>query len=430
MICEYLMPPQAEYVRSDAKYMGLIAGRRYGKTHAIQVRIVADLLKKPHSRIMYLTPDGSLCHEIFRDISESPTVRKRIAKVEKQPVRQLFMKNGSRLYCRMFDRPDKALGFGFDHVIFDEIQKLDSISGRDDFMRVIRPLIMDKQGCLTVAGQWRGKGCWWYKWFAENDTSPRYKLWNLPSWQGFQFRNGKEDHPEIVDAKATLPKALYEQEIACIPSANAASVFYGDDIEAAVTKTSNLEKGIAGARYVIGADLGRTRDPSAWVVMDCKTKAVVYSVLRRLGEKHQVGAEELSKLSQRFNDAFVVIDATGGATGGKQKDHDVFLRYYRDRVKSLGKKIITKKSKETLINQLSLAFQNTTISIPGENDKLLDQVRTYEYKPCQYGGYFFQGPGGHDDDLVIALALAYDAADRYGGGGMTIEQLQESIGAF
>jgi hypothetical protein len=430
MICEYLMPPQAEYVRSKAKYMGLIAGRRYGKTHAIQVRIIADMLKKPHQRIMYLTPDGSLCHEIFRDLSESPTVKKRLARVEKQPVRQLFAKNGSRAYFRMFDRPDKALGFGFDHVIFDEVQKLDSINGRDDFMRVIRPLIMDKQGALTIAGQWRGKGCWWWKWFAENAGNKRYRLWNLPSWEGYQFREGKENHPEIIDAKATLPKALYDQEIACIPAANSASVFYHEDIDSAVTQEKNLDKGEPGKRYVIGADLGRTRDPSAWVVMEAKSKAVVYSVLRRIGEKHQTGAEELSKLSQRFNEAFVVIDATGGATGGKQKDHDVFLRYYRDRVKNLGKKIITKKSKETLVNQLSLAFQNSTISIPAENEKLLDQIRTYEYRPCQYGGYFFQGPNGHDDDLVIALALAYDAAERYASGTMTVEQLQEALGAF
>lgn len=424
------MPPQAEYVKSRHKYRGLIAGRRYGKTHAIQVRIVSDALSRPGHRSMYLTPDGSLCHEIFRDIINSPVARKRIARVEKQPVRQIFWKNGSRDYFRMFDRPDKTLGFGFDDVVFDEIQKLDSISGRDDFMRVIRPLIMDRQGGLTVAGQWRGSGCWWHKLFRENDENPKYRLWNLPTWEGYQFREGKENHPEIIDAKEALPKAIFDQEIACIPAANAASVFAYEDLEAAITKEPRLEKGEPGRRYVIGADLGRTRDPSAWVVMDCQSKAVVYSILRRIGEKHQVGAEELAKLSVRFNNAYVLIDATGGASGGKHKEFDVFLRYYRDRVKMLGKKIITKKSKETLIQQLSLAFQNATISIPENNEKLLDQLRTYEYKECSFGGYFYQGPGGHDDDMVIALALAYDAAERYGSGGMSVEQLQESLGSF
>jgi hypothetical protein len=430
LIVEQMMKPQAEYVRSRHKYRGLIAGRRYGKSHAIQVRIISDALSRPGHRGMYLTPDGSLCHEIFRDIINSPVARKRIARVEKQPVRQIFWRNGSRDYFRMFDRPDKALGFGFDDVAFDEIQKLDSLPGRDDFMRVIRPLIMDRKGGLTIAGQWRGKGCWWHKWFLENETNPKYRLWNLPTWEGYQFREGREDHPEIVDAKETLPKAIYDQEIACIPAANAAAVFFYEDLEAAITKDKNLDKGEAGKRYVIGADLGRTRDPSAWVVMECGTHRVVYSSLRKIGEKHQIGAEQLSLLSQRFGNAFTIIDATGGATGGKQKDVDVFLRYYREKIKVLGKKILTKKSKETLIQQLSLAFQNGSIRIPEENEELVDQLRTYEYKECSMGGYFYQGPGGHGDDMVIALALAYDAALRYGSGGQTIEQLQESLGSY
>jgi len=355
---------------------------------------------------MYLTPDGSLCHEVFREMTECRTARKKIRKVEKQPVRQIFFRNGSTAYFRMFDRPDKALGFGFDVVFFDEIMKLSSLSGRDDFMRVIRPLIMDRQGRLVISGQWRGKACWWHKWFHEDTTDKTMRLFNVPSWEGFRFVDGKENHPEIIDAKKTMPKALYDQEIACIPAANANSAFLHDDVTACIAGKSE-EKGVDGHEYVIGVDLGRSRDNSAWVVVDISTSAVVHSELRPLGERHEVGAEKLAELARRFNRAEVLIDATGGATGGKY-DVDAFTQFYRDRLDSLRWIKFHRKNKAAMVQNLALAIENKEITIPECQEYLLDQLYSYEYSSDAWGNYYYQGPDGHDDDLVIALVLAWE----------------------
>ena len=403
---------QKEYIHSDAKYNLLIAGRRAGKTHAEKCRIVHDAITDPTSNTMYLTPDGSLCHELFRDIISDKFAKRRIARVEKLPVRQIFWRNGARTYIRMFDRPDKALGFGFSHVIFDELQRLDGLGGRDDFMRVIRPLIMDRGGCMTVSGQWRGEACWWYKWWKENEDNPDLRLWNVPSWEGVKFWPEKEEHKEILDAKSMMTPQLFDQEIACIPTGNANAAFDFYDIKACFGG-KELRKGDTSRKYVIGADLGKVVDPSAWVVIDQVDMRVVHAETRKLGEKHATGARKLQELSQRFNDAYTVIDATGGATGGK-RHKDVFVKFYRQYVKKLGKKILNIKTKEDLISKLNLAFQNQAITIPDSMEELIAQLSSYEAIPNRWGGFRYQGPGGHDDDLVIALAMAYDAADRGG----------------
>ena len=401
---------QYEYVNSKAKYNLLIAGRRAGKTHAETGRMMADSLRTPRYTTMYTTPDGSLCHEVFRTMVEDHAFKKRIAKVERVPARQIFLNNGSSIYIRQFDRPDRSVGMSFHHVIFDEIQKQEGMRGEEDFMRVIRPLIMDKRGSLTISGQWRGEACWWHKWYQKNIDNPDMRLWNVPSWEGMKFRDGKENHPEILDAKAMLPPNLFDQEIACIPSGNANAAFNFYDIKDCFAGEL-LDKGEKGRSYTIGADLGKVVDPSAWVVIDNKDRQVVHAEKRKLGEKHSIAAVKLNELSQRFNGARVVIDATGGATGGR-KHKDVFLRFYRKYVKNLGKYILTQQSKEDMIAKLNLAFQNQTVFLPEEAEELVSQLSSYEAVPNRWGGFRYMGPNGHDDDLVIALGMAYDIVDR------------------
>jgi hypothetical protein len=322
MIEEYVSPGQKEFIDSEQKYVCFMAGRRFGKTDAIETRLVKCALERPGHKAYYLTPDGSLCNEVFRNLTESLACSRRIRKIERSPVRQIFWRNGSKTLFRMFDRPDKSLGFGFDLVVFDEIQKLQTLQGRDSFMRVIRPLIMDRAGQLVIAGQWRGRGCWWYKWFMGKKENTKYRCFSFPAWEGYAFREGGENHPEIQESRETMPRIMFDQEIACIPTSSENAAFNLYDIEACFGGEL-IDYGVPGKAYGIGADLGRSRDPSAWVVIDAETNQVVYAQRRPLGERHEVGAVKLQELSRKFNNAPVLFDATGGATGGKY-DPDAF----------------------------------------------------------------------------------------------------------
>jgi len=59
-----------------------------------------------------------------------------------------------------------------------------------------------------------------------------------------------------------------------------------------------------------------------------------------------------------------------------------------------------------------LAFQGGTIMLAEELRELIAEISSFEAYPSKYGGWHYHGPGGHSDDLVMALLMAYDAIDR------------------
>ena len=413
MIYANLMRWQSEYIRSQADNKCLAAGRRAGKTHVMKFDILVEALQNPGSCGCYITPSGALLHEIFRSLITDRHVKKRILRIEKQPMRQIFWRNGSRTQFIIFDNPDKILGFGYDKIWFDEIQKLVSSTGHDNFMRVIQPLLMEKQGKLTIAGQWRGKSCWWYKLFMEaNKDNPDYRTWSIPSWEGYSFRDGKRNHPKIVYMKQTLSPQQFGQEVECIPTANANAAFASVDVEACTAGV--FEEPRQGTTYCIGVDLGKTRDHASYVVMDIDRRHVVHVDERPLGERHELGAAAVARLALKYNNAEVIIDTTGGATGGKH-DVDAYVKFYRERCPSMRSFKFTRYSKPTTVQNLSLALEQHLLTIPEEAVKLLDQVYAYEQKCDSWGNLFYSGPNGSHDDVCIALILAWEICkDAYG----------------
>lgn len=397
---------QYDVITCQAKFMSLMAGRRAGKTHALKCRIINDSLYNPGNKILYLTPSGTLCNEIFEELCSDKYLRRRIKRIVKQPMRKITFYNGSEVYVTMWQGdPEKLRGLGFDLVILDEIQSLESLQDRDKLLMIVRPLLMDRQGKFIISGQYRGKRCWWYKWFDENAGDPNYETWSIPSWKGWLFKDEGYNHPEIQLALKTLPKAVFDQEIACIPSANQNAAFQYDDIMACtVGKKEKIKK---NGRYVIGVDLGRTVDPSAWVGIDLNTGSVVHAELRRIGERHEIGAKALGDLAAKLNNAEVFIDTTGGATGGK-KDIDAYVKFYRNRLPSMRPVQMQRKNKERLIQNLALAIEQHEIYIPEEFDTLISQLEQYEYKEDKWGNFSYSGPNGHEDDYCIALALALE----------------------
>ena len=397
---------QYDYINADEPNLLFMAGRRYGKSHSIKCRMLKNSMMEPGHRSLYVTPFGHFADEIFKEMIADKYLMKRVRKIEKQPMRKIIFNNGSVIAFMMFDDPEKLRGFKYHSVYFDEIQKLESTKGRDAFMNVLVPIVMDYSGTISISGQYRGKNCWWYKMFEENKDNPDYRRWECPSWEGWLFHELGEKHPQIQRMKQTLTKAQYEQEIACIPTANQNAAFRPEDI---VTCTRGEISGkIEGHEYVVGCDLGRTVDPSFWVVMDLNTATVVHSEERPLGERHEIGAQKLKMLCKKYNNCECFIDTTGGATGGKKVSIDSYLKFYRQKLGNLRSVQMQMKNKNRLMENLILAIENGEISIPEKNTKLLEQIEDYEVKVDNWGNAHYSNGIAEHDDGVVALALAYE----------------------
>lgn len=76
----------------------------------------------------------------------------------------------------------------------------------------------------------------------------------------------------------------------------------------------------------------------------------------------------------------------------------------------------TNESKRRIVEQLIQAFSTETIKIP-DVERLRNQLQHYEMEKTDTGKVTYNGADGYNDDAVIALALAYDAALKYKNSG-------------
>ena len=101
-----------------------------------------------------------------------------------------------------------------------------------------------------------------------------------------------------------------------------------------------------------------------------------------------------------------MVDTTGGATGG-HKEQESVIGEYRKYVKNMRPVYFNTSIKEQHVNELALRLQQKKIAIPAENEALLKQLSTYEYKR-KGDRYVYSAPegNGNHDDLVAALYMA------------------------
>ena len=318
--------------------------------------------------------------------------------------------NGSRLQFRSFDKPKFMRGMRrINEVWIDEIHDIKE----SDFWPIIRPLISDARGTIVVSGQFRGLTHWTYtQCFEPGQKAGQnyFKSWRFPSSTGLAFQSD-EGKLELARTKEQMPKAVFDQEFDCIPTANQAAVFRTEDLReimrGATAEKPRQEPNGTKYRYIIGYDLGEMVDPSAIVILEYETLTVVHAELVPLRVKHQVQARNLAELARKWN-AQVVIDATGGGTGGKRLA-DETVRYYRDVIPDLKAFVWVQPFKKEMVRVLSLAVENHTLSVPEALKGLHEEMASYEFE-YKAGEYDYHGPDGKKDNLIAGLLMAVYAA--------------------
>jgi len=379
-------------------------------TLSIAYRFIAEAMN-PTFYGWYISPTSAQNEQIL-DFFSTPDIQFFIKKFKKSYPQEITFSTGARVSFRTFMRPERLRGKGVNCCVVDEIQ---DIADRMGFWSVIRPLLSDKRGRLIISGQHRGHG-WFYNDLyikgveGQPKYNPRYKSFSFPTSSGIAFQS-PEGIEELEDAKSQVPKIVWDQEYECIPTENIYSVFRADDLdlisEGEITDKArvNAETGEV-YKYIDGLDLGKTVDNSFHVVIEVggQVPTVAYTEQRPLKEKHSMGAIAAQKISQRFRNCTVVIDTTGGATGGYHK-HDTFTKYYKQHVPTM-KPFYWGRNKQEIINDLAMAIEQGKLHIPAEHEILHHQLRIYEYK-TRFAGIEYGAPQGEHDDAVAALAMAW-----------------------
>jgi hypothetical protein len=402
-------------IEARERFLGIFAGRRWGKSWTLRDRSKVLTLGRPRSLYWYIAPQYSNVVDQFEETLADPQFEPFVLHTKLQPYPRIFMRNGSVLGYRTFEHPRRIRGKGLDWVDVDEIQDINS----KQFWPVIRPLISDKRGQLAVAGQFRGRN--WYhdefyvkgQQYLEHPNDPAappllnskynpalYKSWRLRSASGVAFTS-PEGIQELAIAKAQMPKFQWEIEYECNPIGNEFAAFDPADIE------KLFEAGIASAgprpgfTYIAGIDLGRVKDHTAIVILEVQSGRVVHVEQMPLGMKHEVQAPKVAAIVNRYR-ALPIVDYTGGATGG-HVPHDSYTKYYEKFLPNL-KPFWWSKNKEDVCKHMLICVEQTTFKIDPQFEQLRREMLAYEVE-AKRGYYDFHAADGEKDDTVAALAI-------------------------
>jgi len=424
----YGTPQQRLIVECTARYIGLFAGRRWGKSVGCsRNRIIKKCLETPGIEYAYITPKYAQCYGEYEALLYSD-IAPLIKRKKVFPFPCIWFTNGSYVSYRSYDNPESLKGKGFDEVWVDEIQD-STFQNEDGFLRVIRPLLSDKRGTLIVSGQFAGKDWRYERYFlkgqkyllddkgnATTQPNPKFNAnyfsVRFPTSDGLLFQSdvGKADLEECKE----LPQAVWESQYLCLPTMDINSLFPSDQIDAITQLKTSLginvlaePIGKRGNPYIIGYDLGsHGKDYSVIIVLDCITGIVVHCERIPLGTPHAIQARRLAAVQVAYNNPTVLLDSTGGGTGGKHAP-DAFLKFYRDNtVKNLREIVLSNRQKDQMVKTLGLHIQQKSLWIPSQYKELIAELRNYTFEHISGGMYRYTAPKGQHDDYVSALLLA------------------------
>lgn len=393
---------QHDIIKCPARFMGLFAGRRWGKTFAWRYRHLALTAAGP-VRLAYIVPSYAQLRPEYETLLFHPAVRELLSDrgCGLQPFPHLSFITGGQLQLRSFDRPGNVRSQGLDEVWVDEIQDIKA----SHFWPVIRPLISDRRGKLVVSGQFRGKN-WYYDQFyapgqpGKESKRPLYWSWRFPSSTGPAYQ-GEAGRKELEIARSQVPAAVWDQEYECLPSANLNKVFRC--VERCRGGTPHAARQ-PRASYITAWDSGKVADPSAVVTVEALSGLVVDARLIPLGTEFTQQLEIVAGIAAKYN-SHVVMDITGAGT------QDRLLDFARAKIKRINGIIFSRREKEQMVNQLAVWLEQSKLQIPTCFTELLRQLEEYEY---EYIGsrIEYRAPPGDHDDLVAALAMAVSAIEQ------------------
>ena len=112
--------------------------------------------------------------------------------------------NGSTIFLRSADVPDRIRGIGIDACVIDEAADIPKLE--DTWQAVIRPTLSDREGSAMIISSPKGKG-FLYDLFHNAKYTDEWKCWQFTTEQG-----GLVSKAELEQARKDLDERTYKQE--------------------------------------------------------------------------------------------------------------------------------------------------------------------------------------------------------------------------
>lgn len=321
---------------------------------------------------------------------------------------------GGMVLFRSMDKPDNVRGHTADVVIIDEAGDVSPVAWDE----ALRPMLIDTNGQSWIGGTPKGRNWFWQE-FVEALDAPDSMAWQAPTLGCAITEHGlvRAPHPmenpdipfsEMVRLYETTPERTFRQEILAEFVEGEGTVFRKVRDAATLTATGpgwpkEAREPRDNEDTVMGVDWARSHDFTVLAVIDRRSHALV-ALDRFNGVGWQLQRDRLANLAARWQVKQIWAEANSIGGPNIEALQAEGLPVYAFTT--------TATSKPPLIESLVLAFERGEIRIL-DDPILLAELEAYESVTSPVTGRtHYSAPAGMHDDTVIALALAWHAAQQ------------------
>lgn len=370
-------------------------GRQWGKTTLARMLVIEGALVDPDEF-------GPPCVKVIADTYEHtnliwdgvvaafygvPRLRRLLENYDRE--RGLIsLGTGATIQRLSAERPQGLTGFTVTLAVIDEAAFVS-----DEAIELLLPCLAVRRGTAVAFGTAEGVG--WHRdwWFLGQDPEyPDHVSRAFPSVSNPYF-----PVEELRVQEALLPRRRFLQLYLAQWQSEEGSVFH--NVDGCVVPYAQFPVPPERNRvYVVGADVAKTGDYSVVTVMDATTHRVV--AWDRFHERDwYVQAARIAQWSRRYDDAPIVLDATG-------MGDVVSALLRREHGRTVHDYVFTPQSKDALVSRLVIAIEREDVKFP-DIPQLRRELLFFEARRTASGALRYGAPGMQHDDCVMSLGLAY-----------------------
>lgn len=369
-------PAQQQILDSTARFKVVNCGRRFGKSLLAQIIAINKMLAG--EQIAYVTPIFSLAQFFFAEILKL-IPQEVIASTNKSG---LFIEliTGGSLQFFSNENLNNVRSRAFHYIICDESAFCDNLSIEWDAS--LRPTLSDygkDAGALFISTP-RGRGFFHSLYLRGVNKEPEWESFHFDSLANPNFSKEEWDA-----AKASMPKAVFEQEYEALEMANAANPFGEEYIQA-----NTLKELSSGSTVVFGIDLARFGDFNVVIGLNEQGEQTYFEKWNHT--PWEITIDRIKRLPPQIKK---VIDSTGAG--------QPIVEQLQNTMQNLEGFQFTASSKPQVLYELIKAVEVGTCKFI---EPVAKEMQTMEYKYSAQGQLSFAAQTGFHDDCVMALAMA------------------------
>jgi len=398
---------QHEFLTNQAKIKVLACGRRWGKTDACAVAILASLFQPFPKKHLILAPTLDQATLLFERTVEllRPLLElggKEVKLKEKRTPYPRFEWSGHRVIARSGHLGRSLRGNEATDIVVDEA----AFVPEELIAEVAMPMLATTGGTLTLISTPRGMNHFWRFFQMGQETSTNsVSIWSRrspTSESPFVSSEFLEMQRKLISERAF--RVEYEAEFLD----SAGRVFRTEAIDACLVNSFEKEH---EPPYFIGVDWAKFGDYTAVAILSgIRQQARLVEIDRFHGSSWKEQVEKAARLIRRYPRAQVLCDATGNG--------DPLVEMLREQLP--GNPIeglrFTSPIKAEMVDRLAWMFENEALQMLPHPD-LIRELQHFETTETASGNKKFGASEGTHDDLVISLALACRLLPhRYGIG--------------